>query len=55
MHTEGKRNMAILSSFLTYLLIAVVLAAVAVAGIFLGKYLRGRKDTKDSVGRKDSE
>ncbi len=49
--------MAVLSSFLTYLLEAIVIAAVAVAGIFFGKFLRNRKEKKekDPAGRKDSE
>ena len=38
--------MSILGSFLQYAVIMVILAAIAVAGIFAGKKLRARKDAK---------
>lgn len=38
--------MAFLSSFLQYFIIMVILAAVAVAGVFTGKKLRDKKDAK---------
>lgn len=38
--------MSILNSFISYLVIAIVLAAIAVGGIFVGKALRKRKDAK---------
>ncbi len=47
--------MAIVSSFLTYFIEAALLVAVAIAGVFLGKFLRKKKDAKDALGRKDSE
>ncbi len=34
-------------SFLKYFVILVILAGLSVAGIFLGKFLRDRKDTKE--------
>ncbi len=40
--------MAFLQSFLTTLLEAVFIVAVAVGGIFLGKFLRQKKDAKDA-------
>lgn len=38
--------MAILESFLTYGIIMILLAALAVGGIFVGKDLRQKKDLK---------
>ena len=38
--------MAILASLIQYLVILIILAALAVAGVFLGKYLRNKKDAK---------
>lgn len=40
--------MAFLSSFVTTLIEAIVLAAVAFGGIMLGKHLRKKKDSKDA-------
>lgn len=37
---------ALLESFLTYGVIMVLLAALAVGGIFIGKALRKKKDSK---------
>ena len=39
--------MAFLGSFLQYVVIMVILAAVAAAGVFVGKKLRDRKDVKN--------
>lgn len=39
--------MAFLGSFIQYVVILIILAAVAVGGIFTGKALRKRKDAKD--------
>ena len=41
--------MAFLSSFLQYFIIMVILAAVAVAGVFTGKKLRANKDAKNAA------
>ena len=38
--------MAFLASFLQYFIIMVILAAVAAAGVFVGKKLRDNKDAK---------
>ena len=38
--------MAFLGSFLQYFIIMVIFAAVAVAGVFVGKKLRDNKDAK---------
>lgn len=36
--------MAFLDSFFTYLIQAIVLMAAAVSGVFIGKYLRKKKE-----------
>ena len=41
--------MSFLASFLTYFIIMIVLAAVALCGAALGKILRDRKDAKDAA------
>ena len=41
--------MAFLGSFLQYFIIAIILAAVAVLGVVVGKKLRDRKDAKDAA------
>ena len=38
--------MAFLAKFLEYIIIMVILAAVAAAGVFAGKKLRDKKDAK---------
>ena len=40
---------AILGSFLQYLIIMILLAAIGVAGAFAGKKLRARKDAKTAA------
>ena len=40
--------MAFVASFLQYFIIMVLLAAIAVAGVFVGKKLRDRKDAKET-------
>lgn len=40
--------MAFLASFLQYFIIMVILAAVAAAGVFVGKKLRDNKDAKNA-------
>lgn len=40
--------MAFLASFIQYVVIFIILAALGVGGIFLGKYLRTRKDAKEA-------
>jgi len=40
--------MAFLGSLLEYVVKMVILAIVAVAGVFLGKFLRKRKDAKSA-------
>lgn len=41
--------MAFLASLIQYVVIAVILAALAVAGVFAGKKLRDHKDAKDAA------
>ena len=41
--------MAFVASFLQYFIIMVLLAAIAVAGVFVGKKLRDRKDAKETA------
>ena len=38
--------MAFLASFIQYLVIMIILVAIAVGGVFLGKHLRMKKDAK---------
>ena len=45
--------MAFLASFLQYFIIMVILAAVAVAGVFVGKKLRDNKDAKNSAASEE--
>ncbi len=40
--------MAFVGYFVRYLVIALILAAVALLGVFTGKNLRGRKDAKNA-------
>lgn len=47
--TGGFTMTAILGSFLQYLIIMVLLAAIGVAGAFTGKKLRERKDEKTAA------
>ena len=47
--------MAFISSFLQYFIIMVILAAVAAAGVFVGKKLRDRKDAKNAAASNDME
>ena len=44
--------MAVLDSFLQYIIIGIILVAVAGLGIFFGKKLRDRSDEKKSAGEK---
>lgn len=37
-----------LASFIQYVVIFIILAALGVGGVFLGKYLRTRKDAKEA-------
>ena len=48
-------EMAFLASFLQYAIIMVILAAIAVAGVFAGKALRARKDAKTAAEAGESE
>ena len=41
--------MAFLNSFVEYFITMVVMAAIAVAGVFAGKKLRDRKDAKKAA------
>ena len=41
--------MAFVASFLQYFIIMVLLAAIAVAGVFVGNNLRDRKDAKETA------
>ena len=38
--------MAFIASFIQYVVILVLLAALAVAGVFFGRFLRSKKDAK---------
>lgn len=40
--------MPFLASFLQYAVILILLAAIAVGGIFFGRFLRGKKDAKEA-------
>lgn len=40
--------MAFLGSFVQYIVILLILAAIAVGGVFFGKYLRNKKDAKEA-------
>lgn len=46
----GFTMVAIFGSFLQYVIIMVILAAVGVGGVFAGKKLRERKDAKMAAG-----
>ena len=48
-------EMAFLASFLQYAIIMVILAAIAVAGVFAGKVLRARKDAKTAAEAGEAE
>ena len=41
--------MAFLASFLQYFIIMIILAAVAAAGVFVGKKLRDNKEAKKAA------
>lgn len=47
--------MAFLGSFLQYVITLVILAALGVAGIFLGKTLRMKKDAKAAASSDSTE
>ena len=47
--------MAFLASFLQYAIIMVILAAIAVAGVFAGQALRARKDAKTAAEAGEAE
>lgn len=40
---------AFLGSFLQYLIVMIILAAIGIAGAVVGKKLRERKDAKDAA------
>lgn len=42
----GGTDMAVLAGLVQYLAVFIILAALAVAGVFLGKYLRNKKDAE---------
>ncbi len=46
---------AFLGSFLQYVIVMVILAAVAVGGVFAGKKLRERKDAKLAAEATENE
>ena len=45
--------MAFLASFFEYVVVLIILAAVAVGGIFAGKTLRKKKDVKAAAEASD--
>ena len=47
--------MSFLASFIQYLIIMVILAAIGVAGVFLGIKLRKNKDAKSPVEAENIE
>ena len=47
--------MAFLAFFLQYFIIMVILAAVAAAGVFVGKKLRDNKDAKNSASSEEAK
>lgn len=49
MLSKEENVMAFIASFLQYFIIMVILAAVAVAGVFTGKKLRDNKDAKNAA------
>lgn len=49
MDRKAGKAMAFLGSFLQYVIILIVLAAIAGLGIFAGKKLRDRKDKKSAA------
>ena len=53
--TGGFAMAAILGSFLQYLIIMVILAAIGVLGVFAGKKLRDNKDAKAALMAADEE
>lgn len=42
-------NMAFLGSFLQYLIIFIILVAIAILGVLVGRALRKRKDAKEAA------
>ncbi len=46
--------MAVLNSFLSYLLLFALLVVLAVAGAFVGVHLRKRKDAKEENAASDA-
>lgn len=50
--SKEENVMAFIASFLQYFIIMVILAAVAVAGVFTGKKLRDNKDAKNTASGK---
>ncbi len=46
---------ACFSEFVTYLLLVVIMAGVAVCGVFVGKKLRDNKNAKEAVAGTDSK
>lgn len=47
--------MAFLGSFLQYVIIMVILVFLAVCGVFLGKFLRQRKDAKEALMKNETK
>lgn len=41
--------MAFIGSFIQYAITFIILAALGVGGIFLGKFLRNKKDAKEAA------
>lgn len=46
--------MAFLGSLIEYLVKMIILAVIAVGGIFLGRFLRTKKDAKDAMAANDT-
>ena len=43
------------NEFISYLLLVIIMAAVAVCGVFAGKKLRDNKDAKEALKAKSEE
>lgn len=47
--------MAFVASFIQYVVIMIILAALAVGGVFFGKFLRIKKDAKEAIASNETK
>lgn len=47
--------MAFVASFIQYVVIMIILAALAVGGVFFGKFLRNKKDAKEAIASNETK